>query len=255
MTDEVLSGGGVTPVVRRGDAVHRTRGPHSDRVAALLVHLRERGFRAAPRYLGLDEVGREVLAYLPGEVGRYPLPQRLRDERAVISAARLLREYHDHTADVARSWPGGWMLPEREPVEVICHGDFGPHNCVYDDGRVVGIIDFDTAHPGPRAWDIAYALYRFAPLSRAPEGGGEPIERQAARARQFCDGYGPFDRTGLVGLVADRLRALVAFMRTEADRGNAAFAGHMADGHDRLYLRDIDYVEANADLLTRTLSG
>ncbi len=34
---------------------------------ALLRHLEARGFAGAPRVLGLDEQGREVLSYLPGE--------------------------------------------------------------------------------------------------------------------------------------------------------------------------------------------
>jgi hypothetical protein len=33
----------------------------------LLEHLRECGFERAPRALGYDEAGREVLSYLPGE--------------------------------------------------------------------------------------------------------------------------------------------------------------------------------------------
>ncbi|MEK8169329.1 hypothetical protein NKH77_04555 [Streptomyces sp. M19] len=35
---------------------------------ALLAHLHEVGFRAAPRPLGIDDQGREVLTYLPGHV-------------------------------------------------------------------------------------------------------------------------------------------------------------------------------------------
>ncbi|MER6760770.1 MULTISPECIES: phosphotransferase [Amycolatopsis] len=28
--------------------------------------------------------------------------------------------------------------------------------------EVVGLIDFDTAHPGPRTHDLGYAFYRLA---------------------------------------------------------------------------------------------
>ncbi|WP_405867085.1 phosphotransferase [Streptomyces sp. NBC_01515] len=41
------------------------------------------------------------------------------------------------------------------PVEVICHGDFAPYNCVFTGEGAVGLIDFDAARPGPRAWDLA----------------------------------------------------------------------------------------------------
>lgn len=60
------------------------------------------------------------------------------------------------------------MLPARSPAEVICHGDIAPYNSAVRDGRVIGFIDFDTAHPAPRLGDVAYAVYRYAPL-HAPE--------------------------------------------------------------------------------------
>ncbi len=34
--------------------------------------------------------------------------------------------------------------------------DFAPYNITFVDGCVHGIIDFDTLHPGPRIWDVAY---------------------------------------------------------------------------------------------------
>src|SRR3712207_8027153 len=48
-------------VVRVGDTVRRPAGRWTPAVHALLAHLHEAGFRAAPRPLGLDERGREVL--------------------------------------------------------------------------------------------------------------------------------------------------------------------------------------------------
>jgi len=42
---------------------------------------------------------------------------------------------------------------------------------VFRKGMPVALIDFDTAHPGPRIWDVAYAAYRFVPLTVAPEEG------------------------------------------------------------------------------------
>ena len=31
-------------------------------------------------------------------------------------------------------------------------------------GHPVALIDWDFAAPGPRAWDVAFAAYRFVPL-------------------------------------------------------------------------------------------
>ncbi|WP_037353970.1 aminoglycoside phosphotransferase family protein [Amycolatopsis orientalis] len=236
--------GGLNTVVRVGDTVRRERRPWSGRVAALLRHLEKTGFRQAPRYFGA--VGdTDVLEFLPGEVGNYPLTSAARRTTALISAAKLLRRYHDATADLGL--PGGWMLPDREPAEVICHGDFAPYNCVLRGEEVVGLIDFDTAHPGPRSHDLGYAVYRFAPLTHpANEDGFGSVEEQAARARLFCDSYGVTDRAAIIESAADRLRDLVQLMRTQAASGHEGFASHLAAGHDRVYLRDLEYLDANA---------
>ena len=77
-----LAGGDVTHgVVRVGDTVRRPRGPWSDAVAAYLLHLERVGFRGAPRYLGVDEHGRDVLEFVCGEVPdvlrEYGAPERV----------------------------------------------------------------------------------------------------------------------------------------------------------------------------------
>ena len=41
-----------------------------------------------------------------------------------------------------------WQLSGRYPIEVICHGDYAPYNVVLNGKQAVGIVDFDTAHPG-----------------------------------------------------------------------------------------------------------
>jgi hypothetical protein len=64
-----LTGGRLTPgVVRVGATVYRPIGPHWPFVHALLAHLERVGFSAAPRFLGIDDRGREILSYLDGEV-------------------------------------------------------------------------------------------------------------------------------------------------------------------------------------------
>ena len=39
-----------------------------------------------------------------------------------------------------------------------------PFNVVFRRGLPAAIIDWDNAAPGPRLWDVACALWRFAPL-------------------------------------------------------------------------------------------
>jgi Ser/Thr protein kinase RdoA (MazF antagonist) len=237
---EILPGG-VNEVVRTGDVVRRPAGPWAPLVHDLLRHVRDRGFTGAPRPHDITPDGFEILDYLPGEVSNYPPLPAATTVTALESAARLLRDYHDATTDFAATAPrSGWQLPAVEPVEVLCHGDFAPYNCVLTGATVTGMFDFDVAHPGPRVRDVAYAVYRWVPLTDPDD-----IQGQATRLRLFCDRYGlsPADRAALPGAVTGRLHELVAFMRAQAAAGSAAFAGHLAAGHHELYLRDAAYVQ------------
>ena len=64
-----LEGGNVSSGVERvGDTVRRPAGVWTPAVHALLHHLHTVGFQGAPRPLGLDEQGREVLTFIPGTV-------------------------------------------------------------------------------------------------------------------------------------------------------------------------------------------
>jgi hypothetical protein len=244
----------MTGVTRAGDVVHRTRNPASARVEELLARLERAGFPYSPRFLGIGQDGRQRLRYAPGEAGTYPLSAAVRGTGALRSAARVLRRLHDTTQGWASSMTGGWLLPDVAPAEVVCHGDFAPYNLVFDGTRVAAVIDFDTAHPGPRLRDIAYAAYRFAPLADPRnEVSFGSVEQQAARARVFCDAYGLDDRTTLVATLRARLADLVAYIRTQAAAGHPAFREHVAAGHDVAYLRDIDYLTRQEKRLTALL--
>ncbi|WP_336208823.1 phosphotransferase [Nonomuraea sp. LPB2021202275-12-8] len=249
MTEEILTGGGVNEVVRVGDTVRRPAGPWTPAVHGLLGHLAATGFTGAPRAHGLDGRGREILDFVPGSVAHYPVPDYVWSDAALRALARLLRDYHDATAGYTPPDGATWYFPARPGAEVVCHGDVAPYNCVFRDGLPVAFIDFDTAHPGPRLWDVAYAAYRFVPLTAV--GNGEavlPVPEQARRLRLLCDAYGlpASGRAVLPEAVARRLRALVDFMRERAAAGDSAFAGHLAAGHHELYLTDARHVTEHA---------
>lgn len=55
-------------VVRVGDTVRRPLHRNSEFVHALLRHFEAVGFDGAPRLLGVDDQGREILTYVEGEV-------------------------------------------------------------------------------------------------------------------------------------------------------------------------------------------
>ncbi|WP_308167905.1 phosphotransferase enzyme family protein [Catellatospora tritici] len=245
--------GGVNEVERVGQVVHRPVGPWTPAVHALLRHLRAAGFTQGPAVHGFDGAGREVLDFIPGEVPDYPLPEYARADAALVAVGALLRRLHD--ASLGFTPPPGavWQLPPREPAEVLCHGDLAPYNCVFRDGELVAAIDFDTAHPGPRLWDLAYTAYRFVPLS-APENPDftAPPDEQRRRLRLLSDAYGldPGDRRRLPETAVRRVRALAEHIRTQAALGHPAFARHLAQGHADLYDADAAHLDRHRDALS-----
>ena len=77
-------------------------GPNSPFVHELLRYLEEAGFDGAPRLLGIDERGREVLSFVEGEVPHDHGEYRPSDVRLTRVAA-LIRRFHDVTATSARA--------------------------------------------------------------------------------------------------------------------------------------------------------
>ena len=260
MTDrmETLAGGREGLIFRSGEKVFRPCGGWSEAVHQLLTHLERVGFNSAPKSFGFDEQGREVLSYVDGEVYNYPLTGHVASDGALISAAKLLRDYHDATAAFIASPSFAdlqWMLPSRAPQQVICHGDYAPYNVALVGCEVVGMFDFDTAHPAPRIWDLAYAVYCWAPFKTHAADALGNLTEQSKRARLFCDGYGlsVADRHGLVASMIERIQTLVDFMQGEASKGNQAFIENLEQGHHLAYLADIAYLQTNHAVITRAL--
>jgi Phosphotransferase enzyme family len=187
MSEEIVSGG-QNRVFIRGGVVYRPSHPWSEGTRLLLEFCRAEGLEFVPEWRGRDEDGNEKFEYIEGEVGNYPLPKFLKNITAVVTAGGTLRRFHDATAKLIGKDTLRLQLGALDPVEVVCHGDFAPYNCVFDgEGRIKGIIDFDGACFGPRIWDLSYAVYRFVPLVDfdAPDDGLET-------SLHGCKGYARF---------------------------------------------------------------
>ena len=184
--------------------------------------------------LGLDEQGREILSYLEGEVPVYPAPPELWSEEMLEGVARLLRRLHDATVGLEVP-DGGWREGAAAPEggEVVCHNDVAHYNTVFQAGRPVAFIDWDFAAPGPRAWDVAVAAYRFVPLvpdqGAAELGAVLPVDRPG-RLRRFCDAYGLAGRHGLVDTILGPVRAVCDLIVDQAAKGDPFFQRHLAEG-------------------------
>jgi hypothetical protein len=161
-------------VVRIGRTVRREVHQNTPTVKALLSHLEEMGFAAAPRWLGFDEEGREILSYISGTAGHYPLKPYVLSESTLTRLGLLLRRFHDATISFSPPENVVWQNAINGKREVICHGDAGPYNIIFRNNLPIALIDFERATPGPRIWDIAFVIYRFAPLCDSPTQGFTP---------------------------------------------------------------------------------
>ena len=251
-----LDGGRQNKIFRIGNEVHRPVGSWTKQMHQFLISLREENFFAAPNPLGFDSSGLEIVSFIEGEVSNYPLSKNASSINALTSAAQLLRRYHDASQRFLKQLktdPQCWQLPSREPPEVMCHGDFAPYNVVLNGEEAIGIIDFDTCHPGPRAWDIAYALYRWAPFTNPNNHDGfGTLQNQIKRACIFCDSYGlsDKDRQNMSYLIIKRLQNLVQYIQKTPEENDSIKQGHL-----KLYLADIAYIGEHKDQINAELSS
>ncbi|WP_226666306.1 phosphotransferase [Metabacillus litoralis] len=250
--EEALTGGNVSNVYRSGETVRREIKAESSNIHKLLKHLENKGFHAAPKFLGIDEKEREILSFIDGEAGHYPLKKYMWSDDVLIEIARMLSLYHDSVRDF--SYNDSWQCIDNtpEPFEVLCHNDFALYNIIFNDEKPIGIIDFDVAGPGPRLWDIAYTLYTCIPLSRFYlSEKGEKIhyhslqhaDRIKQRVTLFFDSYGEgIEKEDYLKMVLLRLEGLCKTMKRKALEGDRAFQKMIDEGHLEHYEKDIKFI-------------
>lgn len=233
-----LPAGDVTEgVVRIGGTVRRPHQPTSTAVAAYLRYLESVGFPGAPRYLGTDAQGRDVLEFVAGEVpGDPPEPWAAADD-VLPGVGRLVRSLHDAGAgwqpdlefDVGVRGRPRAPLPDGEP-RLVAHRDVTPQNVVFREGEAFALVDFDLVNWTTRSVDLANTAMHWIPLS-------DPVDRPrvydgidvSRRLRLLLDGYGRDAVSGAAVLAACALRFAGLY---ESMRWNAE---HLGGGWARMW--------------------
>jgi len=192
MDEQPLPGGFVSCVGRAGDTVRRAPPPDAPFVRALLGLFESRGWNGAPRFLGTDELGREVLSFIEGHAAwQRDQPAELGSPDSLAEVARLVRQFHDLTAGT----------PLARGQEVVCHNDLSPKNTVYRDTgtglRPVAFIDWDIAAPGARIHDVAHLCWQYIGLGPAIAD----IALAGQRMQLICSAYGLEDRSHLIDAI------------------------------------------------------
>ncbi len=198
------------------------------------------------------------LSYVTGTAGHYPLKPYVLSESTLVAA-----------------WPSASAVPRRDDRlfafvkyclaqrslsgerEVICHGDAGPYNIIFRNNKPVALIDFERVTPGPRIWDIAFVVYRFAPLCDSPKQGFTPasLEPIARRIRLFLNAYGYTHNDDLFDWMRLRLKTEIdLFESGETDdpirRQKKIEAGHFRSLQARSS-SDCRYLPAPAEAQSR----
>jgi hypothetical protein len=257
-----LSGGRVSGrVVRVGDIVYRPVGPWTPTVHAYLEHLEERGFGGAPRALGFDEQGREMLTFVEGVVASSSswtrghanrVPAGGLTDDALVEVGRMIRALHDAASDFRPVEPVWREYAHRMlPGEIVCHGDLGPHNTVYREDGPVAFIDWDGARPNEPLLELGHAAWSYVPLmddAYCAEMGFERPPDRGRRLRLFVDAYGAD--------LSHVLNAVREAKQREAERPRywpgmtasivSEFLSHI--------VRELDWLAANEDELRAALA-
>ena len=237
-------------IERVGETVRRDVGYWSASVQRLLCHLEAMSFAQAPRFVGHDDNGREILTWIHGEVGHYPVAGKYWSEASLCAAAIMLRRYHDATTNFVLTSGDRWRMkvPDDQPAEVICHNDFAHYNCVFDGAGPIALIDFDMAAPGSRAWDLAYALYRFVPFC-APEkyenfGLRGLAFSEVERAASFLRAYGCDPRRFDFGLLLRRVEVIREMSAETIAQGDVGSDRLVRESHLDAYDADLAYLRS-----------
>jgi aminoglycoside phosphotransferase (APT) family kinase protein len=197
---------------------------------------------------------REILSFIPGETGYPPMPELQRSAEALVSVTQAIRAMHDAGQGFIPADPQTWhghevAVPAR--IDCIGHHDLAPWNIVFDRAQVVGIIDWDSAGPSNRAWDLSYAAYHDVPLS-PPSGvkaaGWKHEPDRAARLGLLTDTYGlGIEPAEILDLVVVRLTSMAAHIEQQIRAGNPDFDEHRDEKHGDGYRKAGGFILANRE--------
>ena len=234
----LLGGNATVGIVRVGDTVRRPARPWSMSIDALLGHLDTVGFDGAPRAMGYDDRGRQILSFVEGYVSADPSDL---DLERVFEVGELISQLHEALSSFRPPSAAVWnvlITPDQE--ELVCHHDLAPWNLVRTPDRLT-FIDWDGAGPGSRLGDLAYAAHGFVPLS--PRSGLTDAVA-AQRLRALVDGYAlPTSlRPALVSKLVPRVRSMYEFLKDGHDRSLEPWSRLWEEGHGQTWREDALYI-------------
>lgn len=196
--------------------VHRPTGPWTPAVHDLLGYLREHGLSGIPEVLGIDDEGREVLSYLPGDTLNPSVDQV--SDASLRDAVTWLRRFHDTVQGfepASNIWRQGEQPLDKAAGQIICHNDPGLYNWVVIEGDFAGMIDWDRAGPGLPIDDLAFLCWSSVPLMRET-----PLTDAARRLVLAANAYGGVTAAELLDGVVRRMAIIAERWRVGIENGD-----------------------------------
>ena len=131
----------------------------------------------------------------------------------------------------------------------------GPYNTIFRDEAPVAFIGFERASPGPRIWDIAFVIYRYAPLCDLRERALTRafLRQLAQRIRIFSNAYGFFENHDLLDWIRLRLKAEIHWLEDEESEDKDRRRKFIEQGHRALYQRDLGLITGLSRVLRQLI--
>ncbi len=235
MSNEFPLSGGRTAVgvVQIKNTVRRPVKPGSEFTHSLLKLLEKRKFNYAPRFLGIDEKGREILTFIEGSV---PRGEVVWTDAQLNKVVQIMKEFHNAT--------GGSKLAGIK--EVICHNDIAPWNTILNEGTPVAFIDFDDAAPGNRVDDLAYFLWTFLEL-----GNDISPDTQATKIQMLCSTYGFSDGQALLNAILEQQQKILSKRETLAKNAQNQAARNFSASAAEKIRSEIKWIKSNKKILQK----
>jgi aminoglycoside phosphotransferase (APT) family kinase protein len=120
---------------------------------------------------------------LDGGVASPRIADHVRAELAIWRAMYDETRVRDPLIEFAFTWLGG-AVPDPDEPPVLTHGDAGPGNFLFENGRLTAIIDWELAHVGDAMEDLAWFSMRCV-MEPVPDFNASLRAYQAASGRRL----------------------------------------------------------------------
>lgn len=221
---------GNSPVspIRIGGTVRRPVGNWTAAVHAGLGHLEKFGLDAIPKVIGFDQLGREVLSYLPGR--RVPTHSQFLTDVQLAEVASWTLRMHEALRDFQH--PGPFRAPTPEGATMFGHGNLVQNNLCFAGNRLVGVVDWDLLGPTTAPRELAWLAWATVPL-----GGFLRPPLTAKRLLVLATTY-DIDPVTVLDTVESSVKSRIDSIRQGASLGDPGFVSRAERGEpERLEAR------------------